>query len=87
MLFFGKTETIRVRVVLVTMQLHEQQHHAGEHKPGIGSDAAALERGTMAPDSQQGHHASERYGAPAAAGHVAEALGLRHTFVDIDNPG
>ena len=34
-----------------------------------------------------GHHASERYGAPAAAGHVAEALGLRHTFIDIHNPG
>ena len=33
-----------------------------------------------------GHHASERYGAPAAAGHVAAELGLRHTFIDIDNP-
>ena len=33
-----------------------------------------------------GHHASERYGAPAVAGHVAAQLGLRHTFIDIDNP-
>ncbi|MES2187689.1 MAG: Nif3-like dinuclear metal center hexameric protein [Pseudomonadota bacterium] len=33
-----------------------------------------------------GHHASERYGAPAVAGHVAAELGLRHTFIDIDNP-
>ncbi len=33
-----------------------------------------------------GHHASERYGAPAAAAHVAAELGLRHTFIDIDNP-
>jgi dinuclear metal center YbgI/SA1388 family protein len=33
-----------------------------------------------------GHHASERYGAPAVAGHVAQRLGLRHTFIDIDNP-
>ncbi len=33
-----------------------------------------------------GHHASERYGAPAAAGHVAEQLGLFHQFIDIDNP-
>ena len=33
-----------------------------------------------------GHHASERYGAPAVAGHVAGELGLRHTFIDIDNP-
>ena len=33
-----------------------------------------------------GHHASERYGAPAVAAHVAEQLGLSHTFMDIDNP-
>jgi putative NIF3 family GTP cyclohydrolase 1 type 2 len=33
-----------------------------------------------------GHHASERYGAPAAAAHVAGQLGLEHTFIDIDNP-
>jgi dinuclear metal center YbgI/SA1388 family protein len=33
-----------------------------------------------------GHHASERYGAPAVAGHVAQQLGLAHEFVEIDNP-
>jgi dinuclear metal center YbgI/SA1388 family protein len=33
-----------------------------------------------------GHHASERYGAPAVAAHVAAQLGLLHEFVDIDNP-
>jgi len=33
-----------------------------------------------------GHHASERYGAPAVAGHVAAQLGLAHEFVEIDNP-
>lgn len=33
-----------------------------------------------------GHHASERYGAPAVAGHVAAQLGLAHEFIDIDNP-
>ncbi len=33
-----------------------------------------------------GHHASERYGAPAVAGHVAALLGLAHEFIDIDNP-
>ena len=33
-----------------------------------------------------GHHASERYGAPAVAGHVAAQLGLEHRFIDIDNP-
>lgn len=33
-----------------------------------------------------GHHASERFGAPAVAGHVAAQLSLEHEFVDIDNP-
>jgi dinuclear metal center YbgI/SA1388 family protein len=33
-----------------------------------------------------GHHASERYGAPAVAAHVAAQLGLDHEFIDIDNP-
>ena len=33
-----------------------------------------------------GHHATERYGAPAVAAHVAQALGLQHRFIEIDNP-
>jgi dinuclear metal center YbgI/SA1388 family protein len=33
-----------------------------------------------------GHHASERYGAPAVAAHVAAQFGLDHEFIDIDNP-
>jgi len=33
-----------------------------------------------------GHHATERYGAPAVAAHVAQQLGLEHRFIDIDNP-
>jgi len=33
-----------------------------------------------------GHHASERYGAPAVAAHVAAQFELEHTFIDIDNP-
>jgi dinuclear metal center YbgI/SA1388 family protein len=33
-----------------------------------------------------GHHATERYGAPAVAAHVATQLGLAHEFIDIDNP-
>ena len=33
-----------------------------------------------------GHHATERYGAPAVAAHVAAQLGLAHLFIDIDNP-
>ena len=33
-----------------------------------------------------GHHATERYGAPAVAAQVAEQHGLRHVFIDIENP-
>ena len=33
-----------------------------------------------------GHHATERYGAPAVAAHVAEKFGLVHRFIEIDNP-
>lgn len=33
-----------------------------------------------------GHHASERFGAPALAAHVAGRFGLHHEFVEIDNP-
>jgi len=33
-----------------------------------------------------GHHATERYGAPAVAAHAAAQLGLAHAFIDIDNP-
>jgi putative NIF3 family GTP cyclohydrolase 1 type 2 len=33
-----------------------------------------------------GHHATERYGAPAVAGQVAAQMGLAHEFIDIDNP-
>jgi dinuclear metal center YbgI/SA1388 family protein len=33
-----------------------------------------------------GHHATERYGAPALAAHLAERFGLAHRFIEIDNP-
>ena len=33
-----------------------------------------------------GHHATERYGAPAAAEYIAAQLGLAHEFIDIPNP-
>jgi len=33
-----------------------------------------------------GHHATERYGAPAVAAQVAAQLGLEHHFIDIDSP-
>jgi dinuclear metal center YbgI/SA1388 family protein len=33
-----------------------------------------------------GHHATERYGAPAVAGELARHFGLDHEFIDVDNP-
>ena len=33
-----------------------------------------------------GHHASERFGAPAVAQHVAARFALEHRFIEIDNP-
>lgn len=33
-----------------------------------------------------GHHATERYGAPAVAATLAAELGIEHRFIDIDNP-
>ncbi len=33
-----------------------------------------------------GHHATERYGAPALGAAVAAELGLQHEFIEIDNP-
>ncbi|MCM5680708.1 Nif3-like dinuclear metal center hexameric protein [Schlegelella sp. S2-27] len=33
-----------------------------------------------------GHHATERFGAPAVAAHVASHFGIEHRFIDVDNP-
>jgi len=33
-----------------------------------------------------GHHATERYGAPALGAYLAEQFGIAHQFIDIDNP-
>ncbi|MES2717495.1 MAG: Nif3-like dinuclear metal center hexameric protein [Pseudomonadota bacterium] len=33
-----------------------------------------------------GHHATERYGAPAVAEHLAQHFGLAHRFIEIENP-
>ncbi len=33
-----------------------------------------------------GHHATERYGIQALGEHLAPKFGLKHTFIDIDNP-
>ena len=56
----------------LTGEISEPQTHIAREK-GVAYLAA-------------GHHATERYGAPAVAAHVAEQLGLQHVFIDIDNP-
>lgn len=33
-----------------------------------------------------GHHATERYGVQAVGGNLAEALGIQHTYMEVDNP-
>lgn len=33
-----------------------------------------------------GHHATERYGAPALGEHLGRYFGLEHVFIDVDNP-
>ncbi|WP_310626628.1 Nif3-like dinuclear metal center hexameric protein [Limnohabitans sp.] len=52
----------------------------------ISEPQAHLARETGVAFLACGHHATERYGAPAAAAHVAAQLGLTHQFIDIDNP-
>lgn len=52
----------------------------------ISEPQAHLARETGVAFLACGHHATERYGAPALAAHVAQALGLRHRFIEIDNP-
>ena len=52
----------------------------------ISEPQAHLSRETGVAFLACGHHATERYGAPAVAAHVAQRLGLTHQFIDIDNP-
>jgi len=56
----------------LTGEISEPQNHLA-HETGVAFLAA-------------GHHATERYGAPAVAEHVAQQSGLWHLFIDIDNP-
>jgi dinuclear metal center YbgI/SA1388 family protein len=56
----------------ITGEISEPQAHYA-HETGVAFIAC-------------GHHASERYGAPALADHVAQEFGLAHRFIEIDNP-
>ena len=52
----------------------------------ISEPQAHLARETGVAFFACGHHATERYGAPAFAAHVCDAMGVTHRFIDIDNP-
>ncbi len=52
----------------------------------ISEPQAHLARETGVAFLACGHHASERFGAPAVGAHLAENFGLEHTFIEIDNP-
>jgi dinuclear metal center YbgI/SA1388 family protein len=52
----------------------------------ISEPQAHLARETGVAFLACGHHATERYGAPAVAAHVAAQFGLTHRFIDIENP-
>jgi dinuclear metal center YbgI/SA1388 family protein len=52
----------------------------------ISEPQAHLARETGVAFLACGHHATERYGAPAVAAHIASRFGLEHRFIEIDNP-
>jgi dinuclear metal center YbgI/SA1388 family protein len=52
----------------------------------ISEPQAHLARETGVAFLACGHHASERFGAPAVASHVAQRFGIEHRFIDVDNP-
>ena len=56
----------------ITGEISEPQAHLA-HETGVSFFAC-------------GHHATERYGAPALGAHLGEQLCVKHVFIDIDNP-
>jgi dinuclear metal center YbgI/SA1388 family protein len=52
----------------------------------ISEPQAHLSRETGVAFLACGHHATERYGAPAVGAEVAAHFGLEHTFIEIANP-
>ena len=52
----------------------------------ISEQTVHLARESGVPYIAAGHHATERYGVRALAGHLGETLGLDACFVDLDNP-
>ncbi|MDO9316515.1 MAG: Nif3-like dinuclear metal center hexameric protein [Burkholderiaceae bacterium] len=58
--------------VFITGELSEPQAHLAR-ETGVAFIAC-------------GHHASERYGAPALGEHLATQFGIEHRYIEIDNP-
>ncbi len=56
----------------ITGEISEQSVHAARES-GVAFIAA-------------GHHATERYGVQALGDHIAQKFGIRHQFIDIENP-
>lgn len=52
----------------------------------ISEPQAHLARETGVSFLACGHHATERFGAPALGAHLAERFGLEHQFIDLPNP-
>jgi dinuclear metal center YbgI/SA1388 family protein len=52
----------------------------------ISEPQAHLARETGVAFLACGHHATERYGAPAVGAALAERFGLEHRFIDVPNP-
>jgi dinuclear metal center YbgI/SA1388 family protein len=52
----------------------------------ISEPQAHLARETGVAFMACGHHATERYGAPAVADWLAASCGIEHRFIDVDNP-
>ena len=52
----------------------------------ISEPQAHLARETGVAFLAGGHHATERFGAPAVGEAVARSLGIEHRFIDVDNP-
>jgi dinuclear metal center YbgI/SA1388 family protein len=52
----------------------------------ISEPQAHLARETGVAFFACGHHATERFGAPEVAAHIAAQFGLEHQFIEIENP-
>jgi dinuclear metal center YbgI/SA1388 family protein len=52
----------------------------------ISEPQAHLARETGVAFLACGHHATERYGAPAVAAALAKEFGLQHQFIEVENP-